>query len=147
MRAEGLNTAMDEREEFRTGSARPGSQRRTPCIRVIPVRGSQRGCLEIEPVTLFGAWVSASGSEEVRQMFRRLGESFSDATSSSVELLAAEVSGDLAYTAHREITSTTVDGRPRGYVLRVTQVQPAGRRRMEGRAPARDEEITPDAAR
>jgi hypothetical protein len=66
---------------------------------VIPVRGSQRGCLEIEPVTLFGAWVSASGSEEVRQMFRRLGESSSDATSSSVELLAAEVSGDLAYTA------------------------------------------------
>ncbi|MGN7859587.1 YybH family protein [Microbacterium sp. 22303] len=102
---------------------------------------------EIEPVTLFGAWVSASGSEEVRQMFRKLGESFSDATSSSVELLAAEVSGDLAYTAHREITSTTVDGRPRGYVLRVTQVY----RREDGAWKVvhrhGDEEITPDVAR
>ncbi|MBS1698162.1 MAG: nuclear transport factor 2 family protein [Actinobacteria bacterium] len=76
----------------------------------------------IEPVTLFGAWFSASGVDDVREVFRRLGESFSGIASSTVELLAAEVSGDLAYTAHREITATAVDGRPRSYVLRVTQV-------------------------
>lgn len=75
-----------------------------------------------EPVTLFGAWMSASGSSEVREVFRRLAASFSGAVSSEIELLAADVSGDLAYTAHREITSTVVDGVARDYVLRVTQV-------------------------
>ncbi|MGQ0847848.1 MAG: YybH family protein [Actinomycetota bacterium] len=42
--------------------------------------------------------------------------------SSAIDLVAADVSGDLAYTVHREITSTSVDGEPSGYVLRVTQV-------------------------
>jgi ketosteroid isomerase-like protein len=49
-------------------------------------------------------------------------ESFSKATSSDIELVAADESGDLAYTVHREITSTSVNDRPRAYVLRVTQV-------------------------
>ena len=75
-----------------------------------------------EPVTLFGAWLSASGSSAVREVFSRLGDTFSQATSSAIDLVAAEVSGDLAYTAHREITSATVNGEPRQYVLRVTQV-------------------------
>jgi hypothetical protein len=39
----------------------------------------------------------------------------------SSELVAADVSGDLAYPAHREITSTIVNGEPRDYLLRVTQ--------------------------
>jgi len=51
-----------------------------------------------------------------------LAESFSEATSSDIELVAADVSGDLAYTVHREITSTSVNGQPRDYVLRVSQV-------------------------
>lgn len=55
-------------------------------------------------------------------MFVRLAEAFSRASSSEVQLVAAEVSGDLAYTAHREITRTDVDGEPRNYTLRVTQV-------------------------
>lgn len=75
-----------------------------------------------EPVTLFGAWLNANGAAEVREVFSRLADSFSQATSSAVELVAADVTGDLAYTAHREITSTVVDGEPRDYVLRVTQV-------------------------
>ena len=75
-----------------------------------------------EPVTLFGAWLNANGPAEVREVFSRLADSFSRATSSAVELVAADVSGDLAYTAHREITSTVVNGEPRDYVLRVTQV-------------------------
>jgi ketosteroid isomerase-like protein len=49
-------------------------------------------------------------------------EGFSEARSSDIELGAADVSGDLAYTVHREITSTSVNDQPRAYVLRVTQV-------------------------
>ena len=76
---------------------------------------------EREPVTLFGAWLNAFDADAAREAFRRLAESFSDAISSEIELIAAEVSGDLAYTVHREITSTVVDGESRDYVLRVTQ--------------------------
>lgn len=76
---------------------------------------------EREPVTLFGAWLDATGPDEVRAVFLKLAESFSQSASAEIELLAAEVSGDLAYTVHREITSVSVDGRPRDYVLRVTQ--------------------------
>ena len=47
---------------------------------------------------------------------------FTGLGSSDIDLVAAEVSGDLAYTVHREITSTTVDAVPSDYVLRVTQV-------------------------
>ena len=77
---------------------------------------------EREPVTLFGAWLSAVGPEAVRDIFKKLEQTFSGATSSDIELVAADVSGDLAYTVHRELTATTVDGEPRDYVLRVTQV-------------------------
>ncbi|WP_415856913.1 nuclear transport factor 2 family protein [Sinomonas sp. G460-2] len=77
---------------------------------------------EREPITLFGAWLSANGSRAVREVFSKLARAFSDATSSAIELIAADVSGDMAYTAHREITSVSVDGSARAYVLRVTQV-------------------------
>ena len=75
-----------------------------------------------EPVTLFGAWRNARGPTAVRDVFLRLAEQFSHLTASDIELVAADVSGDLAYTAHREISSTSVDGEHRDYVLRVTQV-------------------------
>lgn len=74
-----------------------------------------------EPVTLFGAWMNADNAVAVREVFVKLAEAFSQATSSEIELVAAGVSGDLAYTAHREITSTIVDGELRSYTLRVTQ--------------------------
>ncbi|MDQ4502067.1 nuclear transport factor 2 family protein [Sinomonas sp. ASV322] len=77
---------------------------------------------EREPITLFGAWISANGSQAVREVFSNLARGFSDAASSDIELIAADVSGDMAYTAHREITSVSVDGSARAYVLRVTQV-------------------------
>lgn len=77
---------------------------------------------ERDSVTLFGAWLSAVGPVSVRDVFRKLEHTFSDATSSEIELIAADVSGDMAYTAHRELTSTSVNGEPRDYVLRVTQV-------------------------
>ena len=74
------------------------------------------------PVTLFGAWLNAYDPDAAREVFRRLAESFADVVSCEIELIAADVSGDLAYTVHREITSTSVNGEPRDYVLRVTQV-------------------------
>jgi ketosteroid isomerase-like protein len=75
-----------------------------------------------EPVTLFGAWLNATGASGVREVFEGLALAFSEARFSDVDLIAADVSGDLAYTVQREITSTTVNGQPRDYVLRVTQV-------------------------
>jgi ketosteroid isomerase-like protein len=75
-----------------------------------------------EPVTLFGAWMNATNADEARQVFRRLEESFSDVGEGRVELVAHGVSGDLGYTAHREHTTTAVNGEARQYVLRVTQV-------------------------
>jgi ketosteroid isomerase-like protein len=75
-----------------------------------------------EPVTLFGAWLSAVGPEQAREVFHRLGTTFSGFHDSTYELMAYAVSGDLAYTAGREHTSTSIDGVPRHYVLRATQV-------------------------
>lgn len=83
---------------------------------------------EQEPVTLFGAWLNATNPADAREIFHRLAEAFSDHSASDVELIASGVSGTMAYTVHREITSTSVDGVRRDYVLRVTQVY----RREEG---------------
>jgi ketosteroid isomerase-like protein len=77
---------------------------------------------EREPVTLFGAWLNATDPTGARDVFMRLADAFDGCTSSDIELVAADVSGDLAYTVQREITSATVNGEPRDYVLRVTQV-------------------------
>jgi ketosteroid isomerase-like protein len=81
-----------------------------------------------EPVSVLGAWRNAHGQREVDQLFSALGKSFSNCTSYSFELLAYDVSGDMAYTAGLEHTSASVDGRPRTYTLRATQVY----RREEG---------------
>jgi ketosteroid isomerase-like protein len=77
---------------------------------------------EREPVTLFGAWFNAVDAAGARLAFQRLAQTFSRAGSSSIDLIACEVSGDLAYTVHRELTAAAVDGVSREYVLRVTQV-------------------------
>jgi len=77
---------------------------------------------EREPVTLFGLWFNATDPPATRAVFQRLAEIFEDNVSSAIDLVAADVSGDLAYTVHREITSTSIDGVPSDYVLRVTQV-------------------------
>jgi len=75
-----------------------------------------------DPVSVLGAWRSATGRQEVAELFRRLGRSFSDCTSHSHELVAVDVHGDLAYTVGYEHTQVSVDGDPRTYSLRVTQV-------------------------
>ncbi|MFF1383137.1 YybH family protein [Arthrobacter sp. NPDC058288] len=75
-----------------------------------------------EPVSILGAWRNAYGREEIDEAFTALEMSFSDCTSYSFELQAYDVVGAMAYTAGLEHVSTSVDGKPRSYTLRATQV-------------------------
>lgn len=75
-----------------------------------------------EPVSVLGAWRNAHGQREIDELFTTLGQSFSDCTSYAFELLAYDVVGDMAYTAGFEHSSASVDGQPRTYTLRATQV-------------------------
>lgn len=75
-----------------------------------------------EPVSVLGAWRGAVGLREVDELFGSLGEDFSDCTSFAIEVLAADVVGDVAWTAGFEHTSASVRREPRTYTLRVTQV-------------------------
>lgn len=75
-----------------------------------------------EPVSILGAWKNASGQEELDQIFTQLADTFSDCTSYRFELVSADVVGDLAYTAGFEHTQASVNGVPRTYTLRATQV-------------------------
>ena len=75
-----------------------------------------------DPVTVLGAWKNARGQQELDELFAHLGASFSDCTSYELEILEAEVRGDTAYTVGFEHTSATVNGVPRAYSLRATQI-------------------------
>jgi ketosteroid isomerase-like protein len=75
-----------------------------------------------EPVSILGAWRNAYGQAELEEVFGLLATSFSDCTSYAFELQAYDVVGDMAYTAGLEHTSASVDGKPRTYTLRATQV-------------------------
>lgn len=82
-----------------------------------------------DPVSVLGAWRSANGLQQVDELFTSLGQSFSNCTSYDFELQAYDVVGDMAYTAGLEHTSASVNGEPRTYTLRATQVY----RREDGR--------------
>lgn len=75
-----------------------------------------------EPVSILGAWRNARGQLELDELFSGLARSFSDCTSYEFEVLSFDVVGDMAYTAGLEHTSASVDGDPRTYTLRATQV-------------------------
>ncbi len=75
-----------------------------------------------EPVGIFGAWRDAWGPDEVEQVFRFLEKTLSECTSYEFELAAYDVVGDMAYTAGLEHISASVDGQPRSFILRATQV-------------------------
>jgi ketosteroid isomerase-like protein len=77
---------------------------------------------ETEPTSVLGAWRNALGQKELDELFADLANSFSNCTSYEFELLAFDVSGDMAYTTGLEHTSTSVNGQPRSYTLRATQV-------------------------
>ena len=75
-----------------------------------------------DPVTVLGAWKNASGQQELDELFDHLADSFSDCTSYEFEPLEVEVRGDTAYTVGFERTSASVNGVPRTYTLRATQI-------------------------
>lgn len=81
-----------------------------------------------DPVTVFGAWVSKAGWDDVNLLFHALAERFSDCEAGNIDLVAAGASGDLAYTVTYERTSASVNGVAKAYTLRVTQIY----RREEG---------------
>lgn len=75
-----------------------------------------------EPVSVLGAVKNARGQQELDGLFAELAASFSDCTSYEFELVSYDVAGDMAYTAGFEHTSASVNGQPRTYTLRATQV-------------------------
>lgn len=81
-----------------------------------------------EPVSVLGAVKNAHGQQELDVLFADLAVTFSACTSYEFEIFEAEVLGNVAYTAGFEHTSASVNGEPRSYVLRVTQIY----RREEG---------------
>lgn len=75
-----------------------------------------------DPVSVLGALKNAIGQQQLDDLFGQLADTFSDCTSYEFELLEAEVLGDVAYTAGFEHTSASVNGVPRSYTLRATQI-------------------------
>ena len=77
-----------------------------------------------DPVTLFGAaGMSKRGWDEVSRTFHWLASRFSDCTTQRFDLVAAGISGDLAYTVGFEHTAHARDGVPdEPYTLRVTHL-------------------------
>ena len=75
-----------------------------------------------DPVSVLGAWKNAYGQAEIDELFAHLAASFSDCTSYELDVVEAEVLGDTAYTVGFEHTSASVDGVPRTYTLRATQI-------------------------
>src|SRR5215208_7351008 len=76
-----------------------------------------------EPVTLFGAAMMTTGWPRIEATFDRLATQFSDCTSFDIEVVAAGVSGDLAYLVAFEHTTASIGGKtPAPYTLRVTPI-------------------------
>ena len=61
-------------------------------------------------VTLFGAAVTTTGWPEIEATFDWLAATFSDCTSFEIEVVAAGVSGDLAYLVAFEHTTVSIGG-------------------------------------
>ena len=94
--------------------ARPAQRRSGP-----PAARSGRAT---SPSASWERGATRTGQRKLDELFTSLGESFSECTSYEFELLAYDVVGDMAFTAGFEHTSASVDGRPRTYTLRATQV-------------------------
>ncbi|HEY1640962.1 MAG TPA: nuclear transport factor 2 family protein [Streptosporangiaceae bacterium] len=76
-----------------------------------------------DPVTLFGAATTVQGWEEISPVFSWLGEAFTDLQAYRMEVLAAGVSGDLAYLVALEHVTCSMNGAPpQPYTLRATTV-------------------------
>jgi ketosteroid isomerase-like protein len=106
-----------------------------------------------DPVTLFGAWGPCnSGWDEVSRTFRWVASRFLGCSEYRFELVAAGVSGDLAYTVGYEHSVNSVDGGPmQPNRLRVTHVyrREDGEWRIvhrHGDHPPVDQSPTPDGS-
>jgi ketosteroid isomerase-like protein len=78
---------------------------------------------ETDPATLLGAALPCvSGAADVRAAFAQVASWFSNCTAYDFEVVAAGVSGDLAYTVGFEHTTAEVEGDRRTYTLRATHV-------------------------
>ena len=76
-----------------------------------------------DPVTLFGAAMMTTGWPQIEATFDWLATRFSDCTSFEIEVVAAGVSGDLAYLVAVEHTTASIGGDPPApYSLRVTTI-------------------------
>lgn len=75
-----------------------------------------------DPVSLYGAKLSASGWAHLEPIFHTVASWFSGAVDYEFEVVAAGASGDLAYTVGYEHTTASREGKPRTYTVRVTQL-------------------------
>jgi ketosteroid isomerase-like protein len=75
-----------------------------------------------DPVTLFGAEVNRTGWSELGPTFDWLATRFTGCTSLEYEIVAAGVSGDLAYLVAIERISASANGDPASYALRATTI-------------------------
>ena len=76
-----------------------------------------------EPVTVFGAAMSATGQAETQATFDWVASRFTGLESAEWEILSADVSGDLAYVVAIEHTTTAIgDGPAESYSLRATTI-------------------------
>lgn len=73
-----------------------------------------------DPVTVLGAARNAKGWDEVKLLFEWVASMFSNCESFDLDIIAAGVSGDLAYTVGYEHTKASINGEPKSYTLRVT---------------------------
>lgn len=77
---------------------------------------------KVEPVSVLGAWRSGVGRSDVVGAFEVVATNFSGCTDYSLDLVSFDVNGDMAYTVAYERISATVDGKPRTFTIRATQV-------------------------
>lgn len=76
-----------------------------------------------EPVTVFGAGMSATGQVETQATFAWVASRFTAFESAEWEILSADVSGDLAYVVAIEHTTCSIGGAPtETYALRATTI-------------------------
>ncbi|HEX6366026.1 MAG TPA: nuclear transport factor 2 family protein [Agromyces sp.] len=76
----------------------------------------------VEPVSVLGAWRNAVGRDQLVEAFEVLVTSFSECTDYALELISFDVIDDVAYTVGYERVSASIDGEPRTFTLRATQV-------------------------
>lgn len=84
---------------------------------------------EVEPVSVLGAWRNATNRAELIEAFEELSTSFSNCADYAFDVISFNVLGEMAYSVGYERVSASIDGQPRTFTLRATQVyrrEPAG---------------------